>query len=618
MADGSMEFARSYFRDGNMDMDSFIPKLPVKYRDQLCFKGRKIDYEDFAKFVKRDGVYTPLVCLVGEPTGADQVLDFSSLLAVGLAEVVTMISHGTNLANCEFANWVNELEFSEDWYDMLDRGSAIFRYDISDPSASYLALAETLRSSLIDYRFPIIKRIYADLMALRWHCPKSFCAAVIEGIKLAFSVSSVFMTPHLSFESMAASSGSAEAIMYEQVLQTSLCRWGCVEYTPDGSDKPRRISDGRGLGLSALCLFLIDIFNRFGDSRLQSPVPFRDPSSREAVEAMFEGCLGDDFVGRTIRNGRCFIPEVRPTMKAIGVEAEFVAVDCGELSGVVGRGQVGRGFREAAIMFEHAIGAKCLETPGVLPPVSCTYGVRADFFNACMNFVNSNRGMNMSKDILNKEQAAIIDQVMERADLRALVQSYSEEATKKAAGEITKLSIKLELAEDALAKVAAERTTLESALSEKQNIINELRSELSSMRSKVRGAFAYESEIDDSEETVTQPLVSTEEMLRFVNQFRLIIVGGYDILQKRLEDFGFTNFYFITSERASNSTMVSGDFFCLCTKFLSHKLAYNVEANYSKQVDRFFYFNGTNVEMLLRTYYEFMKDYFEVGDATET
>lgn len=96
-------------------------------------------------------------------------------------------------------------------------------------------------------------------------------------------------------------------------------------------------------------------------------------------------------------------------------------------------------------------------------------------------------------------------------------------------------------------------------------------------------------------------------MLDFVNQFRLVIVGGIDSLQGRMEDAGFTNFYIIASKYSNSGIEANGDFFCVCSKFISHQDVYAVESQHKDQLNRFFYFNGTNVNVLLRVCYDFMK-----------
>ena len=120
-------FAREYYTDGNMDFDRFIPHLSVKLRDQLCLKGRKIEYRDFTKVIKRGDRYMPLVCWTGEPKKDDIVLDFAPLYSVGVAEFVTMLSHSGDLADMKFLGWCQELPFADDWYGMKDKAGKMMK-----------------------------------------------------------------------------------------------------------------------------------------------------------------------------------------------------------------------------------------------------------------------------------------------------------------------------------------------------------------------------------------------------------------------------------------------------------------------------------------------------------
>jgi len=65
----------------------------------------------------------------------------------------------------------------------------------------------------------------------------------------------------------------------------------------------------------------------------------------------------------------------------------------------------------------------------------------------------------------------------------------------------------------------------------------------------------------------------------------------------------------IDHRRAVSSTPEACDFYCINTAFVSHKLVRNVQSRYPSLVNRMFYYNGTNVENLIKSAYSFVKQW---------
>lgn len=595
-----------------MDMSKIIPKLKVRLREELSLGGRKISYMDFTKFVNRDGHYTPLVCCP-KVEETDVVLDFAPLLNVGVAELLSMLSFEGDFVNIKYLGWLTDLEFAEDWYAMLEQVNKMFSGygDMINPT---LALSESLRSSLIDYRFNMVRRIYSTLQALRLINPKSYCIALMEGMKVSFSAISMFMNPKVAFCHDSRRRYPTAQFVWESRSAEVHSRFGAIKYTPEGSDRERKISDGRGLGISALCLFILDIYNRYGDrSGVVNFVPLTNPSSRRRVTEMFEACLGDDFTGRYLRNGHYRLMDCGTRIISLGNEANMITVDCQDRKRLHNI-EVGRGFIEAHILWKYAVGAKDFECTGILPPVDCTYGTRVDYAHVCLDFAFSNRGMKMSKEAVEEYGNEIIDSVLQRINVDGTLDRYRADMEKTARDGILKAQKIAEDYQRENEELTNRLSVANLAIGQKQNIIDQLREEVKSLKTKVQSI--YSDEDVEGDQGVAED-VSTEEMLSFVNQFRVVVVGGIDSMQQRLEEAGFTNLYFLNNERILNNTRVNGDFFCICTKFVSHKVVYGVEVSYSDQSDSFFYFNGTNVDVFLRTCYKFMHDWFNGTNAQE-
>lgn len=148
---------------------------------------------------------------------------------------------------------------------------------------------------------------------------------------------------------------------------------------------------------------------------------------------------------------------------------------------------------------------------------------------------------------------------------------------------------------------------LEYQLSAKSDFIAKLSNELEVANSKLESIFTEE---DLAVEALSSEDISLEDMIDFLNGFKFTMVGGRDELLSKLKEIGWTNVSQISSESASNTAMQS-DFFCINTRFISHKIVRLVESDYASQKDQMFYYNGTNIQLLVQVCYDFVTAWFE-------
>lgn len=612
MLDG---FAKRFYDENSIEVEKIVPTLKLSFGDnELTVKGTHIPYSDVTKFVKRDGHYYPYMCVVGNEKKDDIVIDFAPLLNVGIAELISMLGIGRSEVGSGFFEECQELEVTDNWYSMFNRMMELYNLDHFD-GESCVTLSECLRSSLIDNRFPVIRSSYATLQTLWWLSPKAYSRALFEATQLLYPA--VVMFTQEEQERVFESGNFEDVGLGERYLMfNKLMRLGALEYTVESTKKVRKISDSRGLGLLAICLFICDVYERFANKSKVIGSAFRcSDSDRVELEEKFMSCIGDDFVGRFITNGRCRVYPCSDSNEFIAYESQIVPVDCQ----IETKNGIGRGLHEAGLMWKYACGIEKIDNVGQLLPMDCTYGSRRDMMLGCFWFVFSERGVRMTHSAEEYEAAQVLELLKDEVDIDEIVDQYRQSVRSEFTPVFEKFEADLKSKEAAVEAAERRLKETERLLVEKTDIINQLRAENASLRSKEKRMYSEEAYLDDDGQ-LEETDVSTEEMLRFVNQFKLVVVGGRDNMEQRLENFGFTNCNFITSERASRGTLVNGDFFCLCTKFLAHKLVFSVEAHYANQLEQFMYFNGTNPEVFLRVCYDFMHSWFAEnaqGDATQ-
>lgn len=599
-------FAKDYIDNSGGQIMHVLPNIYMDTKRVLCLKNKKVPYEDFTKMVLRGKTYVPVVCC-DHVDESEPVLDLYPVLNVGVAELLTLLSGASNCWNLRFIDWLENNIVIEDWNKSLELVKEWSEKSYLDNPD--IILVDSLRSSYIDNRFPAVRRIYTLMCALRVVNPKFYCLALAEVLKL-----SLFTAPLLvKNKKEIGCKVEKNEVFVPNILyrDTDICvivalfglhpfvtRWNAIRYYPHGELRSRAISDCRGIGLSMLASFTIQLFRVFGDS---VGYGVREQTLQKSLESTYLQCLGDDYVGRLLREGhqeleKCSLRDVE-LCRAAGI----LPVDCGkqvDMGGIT----VGRGLAEATMLWRYATGADKLKHD-FLPAADVSYGSHSAILDVCNSLLIKD-----VPEMISLAEKSAAKEAVSGLNLEKLTSSYKRELEKKCSAEAESLRSEVEELKKEQESLRGSLTAARSECDSKSETIAKLRAELDDMRAKMRSTYADHDFVVDEESPEIQDTL--EEMVEFVNQFRLVIIGGFDTLPVRLEQLGLTNVYCIQSEKAMNGTLVSGDFFCICTRFISHALSYGVEKAYNSQLEQFFRFNGTNAEALLRAYYDFAKSWF--------
>ena len=147
---------------------------------------------------------------------------------------------------------------------------------------------------------------------------------------------------------------------------------------------------------------------------------------------------------------------------------------------------------------------------------------------------------------------------------------------------------------------------LEYQLSVKSGIIENMTQELKEEKTKNRNIFLEETV--ENEDFASEISVSQAEMIDYLNNFRILMIGGRNDLLDKLADMGWTNVDQLTKEN-TNAVGSKTDFFCVNTKFVAHRLVCMVESAYPDRRDQMLYYNGTNPDKLIQVCYQFVKNW---------
>lgn len=572
-----------------------MPSLSVKYGvDYVKLGSTKISVADFTKFVARDGMYIPLICT--SRRSSDIVIDFAPLLAVGISEFIMMSSLDHPGKWQEYIDWVHNLRFCKDWSELLRVSKSMLSGDMSDTGR----LACSLRSGYIDGTFAGIRQVYASLMALRAADHVQFCRALIEAIDFAYSVILCFVIKDLGKSWLRSN-------------KHSFRRWSkfsALQYGGWPFGKRKFITDARGVGICAFSIFVVSMQTKFATiSKPKLQRYFEDTDLMRGLERKLFRCIGDDAIGWYLMSGVWPDNKVSDDMRVWLAQSDTPVLDT-DVQPSIRDWKFGRGAFDSARLYGSAIGRVGMLLSGNYPVVDCFYGSRRDFACACMDFACSDRGIRLERKLNETAHKKLMNELYDKVDINGLKERVTKQAEAEARTEVVDLQHRLCELQTELDAVRKGKAEAETIISGKQTVIDGLLGEVRDLRAKVQSMYDVEEQIEVVDETVT-----AEEMLDFVNQFRLVIIGGRDTLAQRMTEAGFTNFSVISGSNYNSWTNMSADFFCIFTRFVSHAAIYTFESKHCDQLDQFFYFNGTNTDALLRVCYEFMKKWFAGSEA---
>lgn len=603
-----MKLFDEYVKDVGVDLEQTMLRVPVKFRDKLCFKGMKVDYDKLTYFVVRDGKYLPLFT-VNDVKDTDLVLNLYPLICVGLSEILFTASNTGDETGLHF---LEELISNEDVLkgesDLIHFANMVVQSNLKENEHEFEVLC-ALRSDYTPCSFHTTRQLVATMACCYFTNPKLFCEALLESMKFAYSTCTLYTTDCSEIANLCVGDGDCTKFDICEMVTKSSLRPKRIGYKiPRGTSK-HYISNCRGLGIYAYLILFFEIYDKFGEalSSACANIKIKDAKTKEFLQKQFVGCLGDDFVGNYYKTGKMKLKLCNKSYAYPTLQQGAVPINSGTLYTLDDDSKVTRDVYENEILWRRANHVNFAKVnDGLFIRNAETYYVKLiDFYGVAFSCFADNYKFDTTVENFHYVSKEYVTEVV-RNELysKARDKADAEQLKKKYNEDLEKISEEHKHYCEAYDKKIEE---LNAIIASKSNIIEQLTSELKETNDSLQGYYSEE----DFEETVEESGVSLEEAIEFLNQFKITMVGGrIDLLQK-LTALGLTGVVQVDSANMLNGTPITSDFFCINTKFVSHKTAYNVESRYKEQKSQMFYFNGTNVEALIRACYDFIMKWMD-------
>ena len=636
LASCALDSENSKNKEGFQSLENWKkkPHLSYKVRDNLQINGKRIPFADITTFVLKDGFYIPAFCC--EEIKEDDIkIDMIPFLCVGISELTAM-----NITKESFDKElpVDLLDLIKwDYYDLEDYKRV--RNELSQDSLTdnknpmYIPLNMTSR--FVDYRYEWICECAQSLYLQSKLSEREFMSSLMDcvdglydtGLPFFLGISmtdkerlgsnqlNLFDGLKPNSPKQAHHEALASCVLDSEHKNTLYSLFpNLQQYPKEGmvfkkmgycvNDDKYFISDCRGLSIYAFLIVMYAIYEVFGDTKILGSHILEHGIDHDEINdclsynllSCFKNCLGNDFIGKYFELGRFHISKC-------SYEGNYYVI--GHMRSVATGSKMIKGVPkqqyENEIVFRKAFGMQ--KTANYNRDGHDDTGIHYFSVFELLGFLDRSFNVDTvvdaaeSQRLISDTERQIKKLVSENERLTSIAADYKQLKSKEA-----EKSDYQKLLEDRNKRIKE----LEYQLSVKSGIIENMTQELKEEKTKNRNIFLEETV--ENEDFASEISVSQAEMIDYLNNFRILMIGGRNDLLDKLADMGWTNVDQLTKEN-TNAVGSKTDFFCVNTKFVAHRLVCMVESAYPDRRDQMLYYNGTNPDKLIQVCYQFVKNW---------
>ena len=572
-----------------------FPKLQYKLRaDYMSVNGKRLYYNDIFKVVcKKTGKtynYMPSF-MVEDIADDDIVLDGFPFYLIGLVDLIDYYDNidiadlGTDLFTY-LTNMIVRNDLNGQSFDSVIKNVQNL---VENGDRKFFACLQSIRGTNIDCSLPRTRE-FVDIMLYQYYFDKR---SFFETFFTLMDYLQIFIEFTVSGESFCDHPSMGEELKFLKYVYS--------RYSYKSKDKQYYISNGRGISHSFLGLFYYYLFKTFkcGDSYYDSVINYEEIEER--LNKRIRKCIGDDLLATFITNKTCDFKDLQKTYDlATSVYDDVTGTPRTRIKGekcntYLDNNRVDRDILENLILYKKSLTNMSRSLKEIYNNVD---GKVMNYFNFCEVerllggiFLNAYR-----RGILIKEQNEVIDVEKYEAqidNLRSVITEYKSQLSSQ--------NSNLDMIESLQNELQEQRGLILS----KNNIITDLTAEVKRLNEELTSYYS-EDEFDDDD---TEADVSLEEMVQFLNDFRIQILGGRENLYERLVSAGLNDVSQVMSHNMYSSTAVDADFIVINTKFVSHKLVRVAQERFKTKLDCFIYYNGTNSDGLIKACYDYINNW---------
>lgn len=570
-------------------LDPKLPKVNMKFRNQFCATGSKVEYSDLSKVKVNTDKMTIIPKIFSDDKEAIE-LDFIGLYSIGVLEslylgLCTPKKNDLSGSVTDFGAMFNEhmRGIFKDFNDIEKIYDTISSFGIANGKYNEAFNLYFMMRTHYDRSGHHTLLKYADWLMVIWLVdPQTYWEIffdIMEYVRYSMlTVFSDYVNPNINFE----------AKQPWLSKKTDLC-FEAIEYNIPGTEKIRKITDCRGISMMLVwSLYYRLIYNYGFDCEKNPAISYHDDRIIKYIDNTIKNCIGDDQQAKAIKG------------KGLNQAAKFNSLCAfvydqpNNVTFTINNQKFVKHYYEEIVLFMRRHNTDVMQYN---MSINMHYSNIYDIFAAVgeMFYLSSTKMMSthekefikaiLELEDMNKRLLADIERQKKQTQLVEERYKNSEN------DEIESLKKQLE---EAQALIESKNSTIDALVTKNKELNKSI-------------ATIY----DDDFETETEEVKKTiEEMVQELNDYKIVLIGGRFELPTKLNEYGWMNI-----RQYDNNNLSTGidavnyaDFIVINTRFVNHTIVNKVESMTDSDI-RMLY-NGTNPEKLIEAMYDFVMKYF--------
>lgn len=585
-------------------ISGMIPKLHYKLRsDYMSIDGKRLYYDDIFKLIcKKSGnrySYKPSFMLdASEISENDIVLDAFPFYIVALVDL--MLYHdATDILSVDLFSYVTNVMVITDLKGKsFDEAINNLNSLTMDENINFFACMQSIRGTNLDSSLPRVRK-FINLMLYQYMFDKK---SFFETFFSLIDYLQIFIELELSSDSFCDSNGGSK-MLKENEQNLRYLHYNYSKYSYKSKDKKYNISNGRGIAFSLLGIFYCYFYSTYksSNSYIESVSDYTDSIVPE-LHTNIRKCLGDDLVVTFITDKTCGFKDLQQTYSSsLLIYDDVTNIPRtrvkGEISNVyLDDKRVDRDILENLILYKKSL---CHANRSLKEIYKNADGKNMNYFsyNELTYYLGALFIEALKNGVLVRDKEEVIDIEKYETQIENLKSSVSEYK-----GKLRSQEDNVSLIESLKKEVQQQKDLLAS----KGNIISDLTAEVKRLNEELQSFYSEDEFIDEDDD---EENISIEEMVEFLNNFKILLLGGRENLTDKLDSLGLKNINQITNHSIFSSTVINADFIVINSKFISHKLVRIAQERYKSKLDCFIYYNGTNPDGLIKACYDYINNW---------
>lgn len=571
-------------------LDPKLPKVSMKFRNQFCVTCNKYEYVDLGKVQVNVENMSIVPKIFSKDTETVEV-DFIGLYSIGILEMLylglcTPKKDDSSGSVANFGAMFNErmCGIFKDFNDIEKIYDTISSFGIANGKYNEAFNLYFMMRTHYDRSGHETLLKYADWLMVVWLVdPQTYWEIffdIMEYVRYSMLIMfEDFVNPNIDFDAKQPLLNKSNDLAFK-----------AIEYAIPGTEKVRKITDCRGLSIMMVWSLYYRLIYNFGYDCEKNPAIFyHDERIMNYINKTVKDCIGDDYQAKAIKGKGLTQATKFNSLRA------FVYDQPTNVTFTVNNQKLVKHYYEEIVLFmrRHHIDV-----------IQYNMSINMHYSNIYNIFAAVGEMFYLSStEMMSNHEKEFVAAILELKD-----------DNKKLISEVERQKKQTQLVEELYKnKANDEIENLKTQLKDAQAIIESKNSTIEGLVDKNKELNKFISDIYDDDSEIKYELEekkSIDEMVKELNDYKIILIGGRFDLPSKLNEYGWMNI-----KQYDNNNLCTGidsvnyaDFIVVNTKFVNHTMVNKVESMTESDI-RMLY-NGTNPEKLIEAMYDFVMKYF--------